>query len=48
MSDLLATLQDPDILQAMAAAPDELAIAFAKRAKWLVEAHNLLVLPHGM
>ena len=47
MSELLETLQDPDILQAMKAAPEEHAIAFAKRAKWLVEAHNHQVLPHG-
>jgi predicted phage terminase large subunit-like protein len=46
-SDLLATLQDPEVLQALSAAPDTHKMAFAKRAKWLSEAHNHQVLPHG-
>lgn len=47
MSDLLETLQDPTVLEAMKVAPETHAVAFAKRAKWLVEAHNHQVLPHG-
>ena len=46
-SDLLDTLQDPEVLQALSAAPDTHKMAFAKRAKWLTEAHDHQVLPHG-
>ena len=47
MSDLLDTLQDQTVLQALQVVPETHAMAFAKRAKWLVEAHNHQVLPHG-
>ena len=46
-SDLLTTLQDPEVLQALGNAPDAHKMAFAKRAKWLTEAHNHQILPHG-
>ena len=46
-SDLLATLQDPVIVKAIAEAPPNHGIAHATRIKWLTEAHDHQVLPHG-